>query len=313
MIENYNSIMHSKRYNIFYIEHCRVLANNKNVEYITNKDKVNLYYNIPIANTSFILLGPGTSITNEAIRLMSRAGVLIGFTSEDGLPLFANTDRELDLDFITPTSEYRATSYIQKFIPIFYDENKRLLCAKFLQNKRADLVLIFWKRSLSNFSIDMTKLQTIVLLFKENLKEVTTTQELLLCEARYTKELYSLIAKTFDITNFKRSREIDSTDLANSFLDHGNYLAYGIGATAAWALGIPFSLAVVHGKTRRGALVFDLADIIKDAMVMPLAFICANKGFSDSDYRLKLVDEFYKNEALDIVIDTFKEAIDECS
>lgn len=48
-------------------------------------------------------------------------------------------------------------------------------------------------------------------------------------------------------------------------------------------------------------------------MVMPLAFICANKGFSDSDYRLKLVDEFYKNEALDIVIDTFKEAIDECS
>ena len=59
------------------------------------------------------------------------------------------------------------------------------------------------------------------------------------------------------------------SDPANRFLDHGNYLAYGLGATAAWVLGLPHGLAVLHGKTRRGGLVFDIADLMKDAVILP--------------------------------------------
>ena len=309
----FKDIMHSKRYHIFYIEHCRVLANNKTVEYITSKENINLYYNIPIANTSFILLGPGTSITNEAIRLLSKAGVLIGFTSEGGLPLFANTDKDFDIDFITPTSEYRASSYIIKFIPIFYDDNKRLNCAKILQNKRANLVIKLWHQNYSKYNINFNALKQSVTSFLQEIDKATTQQDLLLCEARYTKKLYSIITTAFNITDFIRNKEGNSKDLANSFLDHGNYLAYGLGATAAWVLGIPFALSVLHGKTRRGALVFDLADIIKDAIVMPLAFSCATEGYDDKDYRLALIEYFYKTEALDTIIDTFKEAINICS
>lgn len=308
----FNDIMHSKRYNIFYIEHCRVLANNKTVEYITNKDHVNLYYNIPLANTSFILLGPGTSITNEAIRLLSKGGVLIGFTSDGGLPLFANTDKNLDIDFITPTSEYRASNYIINFIPIFYDANKRLYCAKALQIKRVNLVLELWHKNYNSCNIDFTMLNQNATCFLSEINQVSNTQDLLLCEARYTKKLYSIITKAFGIADFKRNKEGNSHDLANSFLDHGNYLAYGLGATAAWVLGIPFALSVLHGKTRRGALVFDLADIIKDAIVMPLAFSCAAEGYDDKDYRLALIEDFHKNEALDTIINTFKEAINTC-
>jgi hypothetical protein len=60
--------------------------------------------------------------------------------------------------------------------------------------------------------------------------------------------------------------------------DHGNYLAYGLGATATWVLGLPHGLAVLHGKTRRGGLVFDVADLVKDALVLPQAFLSAVKG-----------------------------------
>src|SRR5256885_6518537 len=59
------------------------------------------------------------------------------------------------------------------------------------------------------------------------------------------------------------------TDGANRYLDHGNYLAYGLGATATWVLGLPHGLAVLHGKTRRGGLVFDAADLVKDAAILP--------------------------------------------
>ncbi len=61
------------------------------------------------------------------------------------------------------------------------------------------------------------------------------------------------------------------------YANHGNYLTYGLAATTLWVLGIPHGFAVIHGKTRRGALVFDVADLIKDAIVLPLAFICAKE------------------------------------
>ena len=47
-------------------------------------------------------------------------------------------------------------------------------------------------------------------------------------------------------------REREATDKANGFLNHGNYLAYGLAATTLWVLGIPHGFAVMHGKTRRG-------------------------------------------------------------
>jgi len=38
---------------------------------------------------------------------------------------------------------------------------------------------------------------------------------------------------------------------------------------------ISSALSGLHGKTRRGELVFDIADLIKDVYVMPLAFLSA--------------------------------------
>jgi CRISP-associated protein Cas1 len=79
--------------------------------------------------------------------------------------------------------------------------------------------------------------------------------------------------------DFVRSR--DGDDEANAFLNHGNYLAYGLAATTLWVLGIPHGFAVMHGKTRRGALVFDVADLVKDAIVLPQAFICEKEEMKE--------------------------------
>ena len=46
------TIWHSKRANIYYLEHCRVLVNGGRVEYVTDEGKRSLYWNIPIAHTS---------------------------------------------------------------------------------------------------------------------------------------------------------------------------------------------------------------------------------------------------------------------
>ena len=129
--------------------------------------------------------------------------------------------------------------------------------------------------------------------------------DLLLLEAQLTKQLYKIAAQNNNIADFKRERE--STDKANGFLNHGNYLAYGLAATTLWVLGIPHGFAVMHGKTRRGALVFDVADLIKDAIVLPWSFISAKEGASEQEFRQQVLQAFTDHKALDFMFDTVKE------
>lgn len=95
--------------------------------------------------------------------------------------------------------------------------------------------------------------------------------------------------------------------MANRFLDQGNYLAYGLAAVAAWVTGIPHGLAVMHGKTRRGGLVFDIADLMKDALVMPQAFIAAMEGEDHQMFRQRCINVFQQANALDVMITTLQE------
>ena len=73
-----------------------------------------------------------------------------------------------------------------------------------------------------------------------------------------------------------------------------------------WVLGIPHGFAVMHGKTRRGALVFDVADLIKDAIVLPWSFICAMRGQRDREFRQICLQKFTEHKALDFMFDEVK-------
>ena len=85
------TILLSKRANIYYLEKCRVMQKDGRIVYLTEGKKENLYWNIPIANTTTLLLGTGTSITQAAVRDLAGAGVMIGFCGGGGTPLLAGT------------------------------------------------------------------------------------------------------------------------------------------------------------------------------------------------------------------------------
>ena len=123
-------------------------------------------------------------------------------------------------------------------------------------------------------------------------------------EARLTKRLYKFAATITRYSDFSRSR--GASDAANRFLNHGNYLAYGLGATTLWVLGIPHGFAVLHGKTRRGALVFDVADLVKDSIILPWAFICAKEGAKGQEFRQQAIKSFTDHKALDFMFQQVK-------
>ena len=84
-------------------------------------------------------------------------------------------------------------------------------------------------------------------------------------------------------------------------------MAYGLGATACWVLGLPHGLAVLHGKTRRGGLVFDVADLVKDAAILPQAFLSAMRGDDEQQFRHNCIEALTRGESLDFMIDTLKQ------
>lgn len=126
-------------------------------------------------------------------------------------------------------------------------------------------------------------------------------------EARLTKRLFKLAAEATQYGDFVRAKRGGGSDPANRFLDHGNYLAYGLAATATWVLGLPHGLAVLHGKTRRGGLVFDVADLVKDGLILPQAFISAIRGDDEQAFRQACIENLTRSEALDFMIDSLKD------
>lgn len=299
------TILHSKRANIFYLEYCRVMQKDGRVLYLTEAKKENLYFNIPIANTTVILLGNGTSITQAAVRMLSQAGVLVGFSGGGGTPLYMGTD----IEWLTPQGEYRPTEYLQGWLSFWFDEKKRLAVAKKFQNSRMSYLTSVWEdnRILKNegFIYHSNELKNAFENFHSRTELAENTTQLLLTEAQLTKTLYKYAANKVGSSQFTRKHQ--SEDKANHFLNHGNYLAYGLAASCLWVLGIPHGFAVMHGKTRRGALVFDVADLIKDAIILPWAFICAKEEATEQEFRQQILQLFIEHKALDFMFDTVKD------
>lgn len=303
------AILHSKRANLYYLEHCRVLVNGGRVEYVTDQGKQSLYWNIPIANTTSVLLGTGTSITQAAMRELAKAGVLVGFCGGGGTPLFAANEVDVEVAWLTPQSEYRPTEYLQAWVRFWFDDDLRLCAAKALQRGRLGRLREQWSQRVlreSGFAIDVARLDELVERSRRQIELAEDTTALLTEEARLTKALFKLAVDAVGYGDFSRAKRGSGADPANRFLDHGNYLAYGLGATATWVLGLPHGLAVLHGKTRRGGLVFDVADLVKDASILPQAFLSAMRGDDEQQFRRNCIEALTRSESLDFMIDTIK-------
>ena len=188
------AILHSKRANIYYLEKCRVMQKGGRVVYLTEEKVEKQYWNIPIANTTCILLGTGTSITQAAVRMLASAGVLIGFSGSGGTPLIAATE----VEWLTPQSEYRPTEYIQGWMSFWFDDQKRLNAAKHFQQCRIEYLQRVWSndRDLNNegFTTDDIDIKQPLHTFVSKIEHCNTVTELLLTEAQLTKSLYRIAA-----------------------------------------------------------------------------------------------------------------------
>lgn len=274
-------MLFSHRTGIHYIEHCRVVASDEQLSFVRAKDAIEQHWTIPHSNTCVLLCGPGTSVTHQAAHKLAEEEVMLGFVSGGGTPLF-----------FASHSEYRPTEFCQAWLTKWQVDDWRLTVSKQLAHYRCDLVLECYAKD----KILQSAVELAVADFRLAIESINSTQELLGHEAVFAKHMYAYNAQRNRSGKFKR--EPQGADLINQYIDAGNYMAYGLAACVLWVLGIPHAFPVTHGMTRRGALVFDIADAIKDAILLPVAFDAGAEKVKEQAHRARCLAAIDKHKAL---------------
>lgn len=295
-------LLATDREGALYLERARIRVEGGRIVYHITDDEHHREYNIPHVNLAVLFIGQGTSITQDAIRLLGEEGVHLAVTGSGGTPLHMGA-----------LTTYTATRHFREMLPVYQDASRSLAAAKVVMRDRTERMkkigVTLAKRHLK--VRDVSTLMAICRKLETEMENVRDIQQLLGVEGQFSKACYAEFARMSGLSktgSFRRDAGTgenvnlkDPIQLINHLIDHGNYLCYGMAGAALWALGIPPHMSVFHGKTRAGGLVFDLADGFKDALVLPLAFastVSKKDKTPQKTFRARMINAFDDREIL---------------
>lgn len=240
------------RYPLLYFEHGRIEVDDSSVKWVgANRD----IYSIPVATIATILLGPGTTVTHEAVKAISSSNTTICWVGDDSLRFYASG--------MTPTAD---TRNLLRQIRFATDPETRLTVAKRLFSER-----------FPNESLDGKSLQTLMGM-----------------EGVRVRALYASKAEEYGVPwNGRRyiPGKIEVSDKVNRYLTHANSLLYAVITSSVIAHGYDPRIGFIHSGSPL-PFIYDLSDLYKEILTIDLAFMLASKEEKITNARL--VEEFTK-------------------
>ncbi len=238
-------------------------------------------YEVPARATTCLMVGPGTAVTTEAIRLAAAYGVLIVWVGEHGVRCYSAG---------RPWGDN--IEWLDKQVKCYSDPQLSLKVAREM----------FFRR----FGVRM---------------ERRSIEQLRGIEGARVRELYKLKAQEFRIPwsgrNYVPGNPFDQTDAPNLALNVANTCLYGLVETAVLATGMSTGLGFIH-RGDRLSFVLDIADLYKMDQMVPLAFrLVGQKANSakpwpklEMDMRRTCRDYFKTSKLLDRTVNDVTSLID---
>lgn len=223
------------KWTFLYLEHCKL---NRDQNAITITDKDGVVY-LPAACINALLLGPGTSITHQAIMLIADVGITVVWVGEKGVRYYAS-GRPLT----------RSSSLLMKQATLSSNMRSHLHVARKMYQKRFP-------------NEDVSKL---------------TMQQLRGREGSRIRQVYRGSAKLWNVKwngRDYRPDDYNAGDDVNKALSAGNACLYGLSHAVIAALGCSPGLGFIH-VGHENSFVYDLADLYKAEICIPLAFEIAS-------------------------------------
>jgi CRISP-associated protein Cas1 len=220
------------KYPFIYLERGRLEIDDSSVKWIDCSGDV---IRLPIATLNCVLLGPGTSITHEAVKVMAAANCSICWVGEDGLLFYASG--------ITPTN---TTHNFKRQMLLASDKKKSVEIAR-----------AFFAKRFPNAEL-----------------KGKTIQQMQGMEGHRVKQLYEQKAIHYNVGWKGRQYtpgHFEMSDITNQIQTATTSALYGILNSAVHALGYSPHIGFIHSGSPL-PFIYDMADLYKDELCVDLAF-----------------------------------------
>lgn len=230
---------------------------------------------VPCASLSLLLLGPGTTVTHAAIRTLAETGCLVAWTGEEGVRLYA-----------TGTGETRSARNIARQAAAWADPDARMRVIRRMYEVR----------------------------FAEPLDADLTLAQIRGKEGIRVRETYAEFSRATGVhwagRNYDRRHWV-SADPVNRALSAANSALYGVVHAAIVASGYSPALGFIHSG-KQLSFVYDVADLYKTEISMPVAFLVAADGEHDIERRVRLTcrDVFREQRLLGRIVPDIDRLLD---
>ena len=222
---------------------------------------------VPCASLTLLLVGPGTSITHSAIKTLADSGCLVMWTGEGGVRFYAQG-----------MGETRAAR---------------------------NLLRQSWLCSIPSLRLKVVR-KMYEIRFTETLSPELTLQQIRGKEGVRVRDAYAKASRETGVEwsgrSYNRTDWKDSSPI-NRALSSANSCLYGVVQAAIVSAGYSTALGFIHtGKML--SFVYDIADMYKAEITIPLAFKLTAESEDDLERRVRhsLRDMFHQEKLLARII-----------
>ncbi len=242
-----------------YLEHGRLEQDAKSVAFI---DKNGGFTPIPAANLSVLMMGPGTTVTHAAIKALADNGCIVIWSGQDGTRMYA-----------TGIGETRKAYRLLKQAELATDPDKRMVVVRQMYQFR----------------------------FQEQFSSTLTLEQVRGKEGARVREAYATASRETGILWHGRRYDRGNwgnADPINRAISAANAMLNGLCHTAIVSGGYAPALGFIH-TGKQLSFVYDIADLYKADITIPLAFRVTAKGTEKLEQRIReACRETFKKEKL---------------
>ena len=220
------------KYPFIYLERGRLEVDDSSIKWV---DADNQVVPLPVAMLNALLLGPGTTITHEAVKTATAANCAVCWVGEDSLLFYA-------AGFL-PTAD---TRNLKLQVGLSADPAKALEVARRLFAKR----------------------------FPDADLDGKTLKEMMGMEGHRVRSLYQQKAEEYQVGWKGRDYapgKFEASDLTNQIITATNAALYGILCSSVHSMGYSPHIGFIHSGSPL-PFVYDLADLYKEELCIDLAF-----------------------------------------
>ena len=245
------------KYPYIYLERGRLEIDDSSIKWIDCEKNV---VPLPVATLNTLLLGPGTTVTHEAIKVCAAANCSVCWVGEDSLLFYAAG--------CVPTSN---TRNLKHQLTQASDPTKALAVARRMFTRR----------------------------FPDAELSCKTITEMMGMEGQRVRALYRQKAEQYGV-GWKGRQFVPGkftlSDMTNQILTATNAALYGIVCSAVHAMGYSPQIGFIHSGSPL-PFVYDLADLYKEHLCIDLAFYLTkdmagqyNKHKVSSAFRQRVIE-----------------------